>query len=99
MASFARLHTVLRTVLKISRHANARYAPPGSDRVRERRMRHLLPHARHRVLCPFADRTVIQAKRRLSASRGFNAPSHVAEDARQMKFLSRAMRQALQLNP
>ena len=30
-------------------------------------MRHLLSHARHRVLCPLADRSVIQAKRRPSS--------------------------------
>jgi hypothetical protein len=81
MASLARLHTVLQTVLKdLARHANAHPPPPGSDRVRDHRMRHLLPHARHRLLCPFADRTVIQAKRCPSAARGSNAASHVAED-------------------
>jgi hypothetical protein len=59
-------HTVIRAVSakNISRHANAHYhPPPSSDRVRDHRMRHLLPHALRRVLCPLADRTVIQAKR------------------------------------
>jgi hypothetical protein len=58
-------HTVIRVVSaqNISRHANADYRPASSDRVRGHRMRHLLRHARRRVLCPLADRTVIQAKR------------------------------------
>ena len=75
-------HTVIRAVSaqNISRHANAHYRPASSDRVGDHRMRHLLRHARHRLLCPLADRTVIQAKRRLSAAGRSNALSHVTED-------------------
>jgi hypothetical protein len=64
----------------ISRHANAHYSPPSSDRVWDHRRHHLLPHAPHRILCSFIDRDFIQARRCPSPEGGQGAPSHVFED-------------------
>jgi len=57
-------HTVVQAVPKHLAHANAHYRPPSYDRARNHRVRHLLPHALHRVLCSLVDReTIIQTRR------------------------------------
>ncbi len=75
----------------ISRHANAHYPPPSSDRVRDDRMRHLLPHAPHRILCSLVDRNVIQARRCPSPARGQDATSHVFEDVKRLSLSRNAL--------
>ena len=76
----------------ISRHANAHYPPPSSDRVWDHRMRHLLPHAPHRILCSLVDRKIaIQATRYPSSARGQDAPSHVVEDVEQFSLIRNAL--------
>jgi hypothetical protein len=75
----------------VSRHANARYSPPSSDRVRDDCMRHLLPHAPHRILRSLVDRAVIQATRCPSPARGQDASSHVVEDVKQSSLIRNAL--------
>jgi hypothetical protein len=76
----------------ISRHANAHYSPPSSDRVWDHRRRHLLPHASHRILCSLVDRAVIQATRWTSPARGQDASSRVVEDVKQSSLIRNALR-------
>jgi hypothetical protein len=75
----------------VSRHANARYSAPSSDCVRDNCMRHLLPHAPHRILCSLVDRAVIQARRRPSPARGHDASSHVVEGVKRLSLSRNAL--------
>jgi hypothetical protein len=55
-------------------------------------MRHLLPHAPHRILCSLVDRKIaIQATRCPSSARGQDAPSHIVEDVKQSSLIRNAL--------
>jgi hypothetical protein len=84
------LHSTV-SAQNVLRHANARYPPPSSDRVRDDCMRHLLPHAPHRILCSLLDRDLIQARRRPSPARGHDASSHVVEGVKQSSLIRNAL--------